>query len=479
MSNGTTPDYAQPYLEMFQEYVTQYKVSPAFKMEVVIHTKDKDITTEDNIYLHSLIITRDYENNIGDYIEAQINIPGGTFIDDVYPFMDNCEVTIRTKKQYAINSTGKPGGSVQTVKYKAVYLKDKNANLPNTKLYSKNDLNQQPSFIITLQLVDKSVEALRIKTTSGSFSATGVKGVKDAISTILSSEAGKVMVENRPALDFIHVHTPDNPANLPSLTLPSFSRVIEIPDYVQEKSIGVYSSGLGCYIQRCAPKPGEVKTGMWVYPLYGVKRPGVETLEIYCPTQESSVTSLPGGIYKDNRYILLAYKPSFQESNKEARVMSGGSGFRSADATKMMDKPVTVTSKGPVFERSKLNTELVYKERGDGVNFSVNKGNFSNNFALASEVMKGKSDFLTLQVPNLDHDIIRPGLNVYLSMMVMKPMDKSAEGKKKRSYDCTILQAMFSYTNGNPSPLVSTVSRFTDFTCHATLKLCVEEQVDV
>lgn len=477
MNDVQSQDYAQLYIKMFQDFVNKEKVSSIFKMEVMIHTKTLDITNDQDIYLHSLTISRDYENNIGDYIEAQISIPGGTFMDDVYPFLDNCEVTIRTKKQYTTGADKTP--IVTTVKYKAVYLKDKNSSIPNTKLYSKTDLNQQPPFIITLQLIDKSVEAIRIKTTSGSFSVSGVSGVKDALSTILSSEASKILVENKPALDLINVHEPDNPGKLESLTMPSFSRLIEIPDYVQEKSVGMFTSGLGCYVQKCSIKPGEVKTGMWVYPLYGVKRPNVETIEIYCPSQEASVTTLPGAIFKDNRYVILAYKPTFQENDKEAKVMSSGSGFRTADASKMMSKPVTVTANGPVFERNKLNTEVVYKERDDGANFAVNKGNYFNNFALASEVMKGKSNYLTLQVPNLDHDIIRPGVNIYLSTLIVKPMDKTTEGKKKRNYDCNVLQALFSYINGNPSPLMSTVSRFTDFTCHATLKLCVEEQLNV
>lgn len=476
MNDIGSQDFAKPYLDMFHQYVTEERTKSAFKIEVIVHTKDKDLGFGENIYLHALVVHRDYENNIGDHIEAQISVPGGTFIDDIFPFLENCEVTLRTQKQYTVGASKKP--FVSATRYKAVYLKDKNANLPNNKLYSKNDLNQRPSFIMTLQLVDVSVEALRIKTTSGSFSVSGVKGVKDALATILSSEASKVLVNNKPPLDFIHVHEPDNPKELPSLTMPSFSRVIEIPDYVQDKSIGVYRSGLGCYIQRCALEPGKVSSGMWVYPLYQVKREGAETLEIYCPSQEANLATLPGAIYKDKRYIALASKPSFQESDKEASVMSSGSGFRSADASKMMGKPVKATAKGPVFERDKLNTEVIYKEREDGANFAVNKGIYFNNFALASGLMKSKAAFMTLEIANLDHDVIRPGINIYLSLLSILPQDDKGESRKKKAYDCNVLQAVFSYTNGNPNPLMSSHSRFTDFTSHATLKLCIEERAD-
>lgn len=478
MNAVNSQDYAEPYIDMFRQYVKDNDVEPVFKMEVIIHTKNKNIGNDDQIYLHAFLISRDYENNIGDHIEAQISIPPGTFIEDVFPYLDNCEVTIRTIKQYATTNGSVKKPFVTTVKYKAIYLKDKNKNIPNNKLYSKIDMNQQMAVIVTLQLIEKSVEALRIKTTGGSFSISGVSGVKEAVRTVLSSEASKVLVENKPCLDFIQIEEPDNPGKLESLTMPSYSRIIEIPDYVQEKSVGVYSSGLGCYVQKCTTKPGVIKTGMWMYPLYAVKRAKSETMEVYCPTIESNLTGLPGAIYKDNRFILLAYKPSIQVNDKEAAVMSQGSGFRSADASKMMVKPVKVTAKGPVFEREKLNTEVIYKERDDGINFAVNKGTYFNNFALASSVMKGKLSFIILQISNLDHDIIRPGVNIRLSTLVMKPLIENSEAKVPRIYDCNVLQAVFNYTNNNPSPLMSVVSRFTSLTCHATLKLCSEERLN-
>lgn len=475
MADIGSTDFAAPYIKMFNDYVSENNVVSIFRMEVIVHTKDKDITNDEDIYLHALTITRDYENNIGDYIEAQVSIPPGTFIEDIYPFMQNCEITIRTKRQYTKEGK-KPW--VTSVRYKAIYLKDKNADIPNTKLYSKHDMNQRQPFIITFQLIDKSVEAVRIKTTSGSFSVKGVDSVNEAVATILSSETAKVMVDNRPAIDFIHVYAADNPGKLPSLTMPSFSRVIEIPDYVQDRSVGMYTSGLGCYIQRCMLKPGNTDTGMWVFPLYGVDKKNADIVEIYCPTQESSVASLPGAIYKDGRYVILAYKPTFQENDKETKVMSTGTGFRAADASKMMVKPVTVSPKGPIFERNKLNTEIVFKEREDGINFAVNKGNYFNTFAMATEITKDKANFLTIQVPNLDHDVIRPGVNVYLSALSVKPTEDGKEKRMRKAYNANILQAMFSYSNNNPSPLMSTVSKFTDLTCHATIKMCVEEKTD-
>ena len=158
--------------------------------------------------------------------------------------------------------------------------------------------------------------------------------------------------------------------------------------------------------------------------------------------------------------------------------MSTGTGFRTADATKMMSKPVTVSQKGPIFERNKLNTEIVFKEREDGVNFAVNKGTYYNNLALASDIAKNKANFVTIQIPNLDHDIIRPGLNIYLSTLVIERETDRKEKRRIRAYRCNALMALFSYTANNPNPLMSTISSFTELTGHATIKLCAEEKED-
>ena len=80
MGDIVSTDFASAYVQMFSEYVSENKMDTSFKMGVIIHTKDKDIGTDENIYIHGFTITRDYENNVGDYIEAKVSIPPGTFI---------------------------------------------------------------------------------------------------------------------------------------------------------------------------------------------------------------------------------------------------------------------------------------------------------------------------------------------------------------------------------------------------------------
>ena len=89
--------------------------------------------------------------------------------------------------------------------------------------------------------------------------------------------------------------------------------------------------------------------------------------------------------------------------------MSEGSGFRMSNANSYMKKPVEITEEGPKFTRNRLNTEIVFKERADNLNFAPNESVSSNQFALASKILRNNGSYLTLECSNLDFDFIYPG----------------------------------------------------------------------
>lgn len=449
--------------------------TPFFQSSITLHTPSSDITQDKGIYLSTLVIDRDYENNIGDYMEASVVIPLGTFMYDVYDYLENIELTIRTRKQFnrEDKNTKFDRQPVSTERYKAVYLKDKNKSIPNAKEMSKEDYNQRLPVIIVLQLIDRSVEATRIKTTSSSFSMEGEVKATAMLRNILSKETANIMVDNKLPVDFIQVEDPDNEEPLNNIVIPSFTRIVEVPDYIQERSTGCYNDGLGCYIQKYTQDHKTYKKGMWVYPLYDPDKKDNPDYNIYCPTDNASSSNYPGSVFKDGVLSILAHKPTSVEDDKEASVMSSGGGFRVADASKFMDKPVTIHKKGPIFERKKLNTEIIYKEREDGMNFAINRGNYFNVFALTSDVNKRKSNFMTLQVSNLDHDVLAPGKVAEIHYINTNARYESGKQNRKMKRKGYLLKALITYTANNNSPMFNLNSRFIDMTSHATLKYCV------
>lgn len=475
MSDPSQDAFSAVLSLIFNDTAKKKNATPYFQSSITLHTPASDLTYIDGLYLSSLVITRDYVNNIGDFIEALIVIPLGTFMYDVYDYLENIEVTIRRRRQYNLeDKNGKfDRQPIISERYKAVYTKDKNSVIPNTKEMSKHDYNQRLPVIISLQLIDRSVEAIRIKTTSSSFSMEDDPKATDMLRNIMSKETSMIMVDNKPPLDFIQVDKPDNDAPLNNVVIPSFTRIIEVPDYIQERSTGCYNDGLGCYVQKFTPDGENYKKGMWIYPLYDPDKKTEIDYNIYCPTDNATTSTMPGSVFKDGVLSILAHKPTVVEDDKEASVMSSGGGFRVADAEKYMDKPITLHKDGPIFERTKLNTEIVFKNREDGMNFAINRGVYYNVFALASSVSKRKANFMTLQVSNLDPDVIGPGKVANINYINTNARHEAGKRNRKMKRKGYLMLGVFTFTANNNSPIFNLNGKFVDMTCHATLKYCV------
>jgi protoporphyrinogen oxidase len=66
----------------------------------------------------------------------------------------------------------------------------------------------------------------------------------------------------------IDIEEPDNKDKLKAITLPTNTRIIEIPEIIQEKNIGVYNGGLGCYIQKFGTDYFTYKKNLFIYSLF-------------------------------------------------------------------------------------------------------------------------------------------------------------------------------------------------------------------
>lgn len=388
-----------------------------FLFEAKLHTVDKDLTIEDGIAVNNIKILRDYIDNVSDYIEIGVIIPQGTFIYDVYDNLENIEFTLICKKQL--------GGKSNTIKtrYRAIYLLDKNKNYSNIYNQTKEDLNQLAPIIITLQLVDRSVEVIRLKTTSGSFDPTVNKNkdmsITNFLKSVISTETNKILIENRPSLEALDIEPPDNTEPLQSLTIKSNTRVVELADYIQEKNIGIYTGGVGTYIQTFGTDYTTFKKTYFVYSLYNTTKYDKSKYKMIIYVPNMSTTSLASTVsykYKDLTLKVLSFKTNRIEDNKDSLVMSYGTGFKSSSARSIMKKPVELDeNQNPVFKQENFVTNIVYADRQDGINYSPNLGVTANHFKNIADTLKRKGNYITFEINHLDPDFICPGAKVKIA----------------------------------------------------------------
>lgn len=390
------------------------KYVSVFSMGVKLHTEEKDLDYTDGLILVGVNSYRDYVNSIADYTEVSIYIPVGTYLFDVYPYLENIEVTLFTIKQLHVG--GDP--HIEIDRYKAIYLPEKNKAKPDVTVVSKKDFNQQLPMVLTLQLLDRSAEAIRIKTTQGNFDSrineiNTDMSTKCFLNSILSAETNKILIENNPSIDVINIEEPDNKDQLLGITIRSYTRVIEIPEYIQKKNIGMYLGGIGSYIQKHNVSDFEFKKGFFVYSLYNVKKYDKEEFKaiFYIPNVSAYSTTDITYKFKDKTLKVLPRTNVKFSSNKETRFMSTGSGFRISNANSYMNKPTVITEEGPKFDRNRVDTEITIKERNDNLNFAPNRGISNNIFSLSSDILEKSGFTITLSVLNLDPDYIYPGMS--------------------------------------------------------------------
>lgn len=396
-------DITQPYEENY---------TPFFHMYAKIHTVEKNIDHTDGISIMDVTIARDYVLNISDHIEVKILVQLGTYVYDIYPHLDNLEVTLQTTKQ--LNKESKPNQT--TERYKAAYILEKNQEIPTTISGTRADLNQQFPVTIVLQLIDRSAEVLRIKTTQGNFDravnpTNRDMSIKAFLKSVISAESNKIRIENKSPIDSVHIEEPSNKDKLKSITIPSGTRLIELPDYIQEKSIGVYSGGLGCYIQKFSTDSYNTEKVFFVYSLYNPNKFSSSEYKTLLYSPVTSTYSL-GDItykYKDKILKVIINTITKLDDRKETNLMSTGSGFRIANANSYMKKPIEIKESGPSFKRDQLNTEIVVKARADGLNYAPNRSVTGNQFHLTSEILQKQGIYVNVTCNNLDHDFISPG----------------------------------------------------------------------
>lgn len=389
-----------------------YYTSP-FSIEVTLHTPEKDLSRFEGVTFLGKLLYRDYVDNMADYIEIQLSVMLGTYFFDIKDHLENIELTIYKTRQE------RPDGEEIIVeeRYKAVFLLERNRNIPNISTVSERDiLNQQPPTVLTLQLVDRSSEAIRIKTIQGSFDKSinpknSNMGIKPFLQSVLTTHLDAIRLEGKKVIDRLDIEEPDNSGELTAFTVPTGTRLVGLTELIQSGSNGIYNSGVGNYVQRYSKKLEEWEKCFFVYSLYDGNKyhEAEQKIIFYAPPTSMYSSTEKTYEYKDGVLKVITDTISTLNEVKESVLMNKGVGFRTGSSYTMMKKPTIITEDGPVFTKTGFNTEVIHKDRDDGINYSPYRGMSANNFKRATEVMAMVGTYVRLTANNLEHDYFYPG----------------------------------------------------------------------
>ena len=385
-----------------------------YEMKATIHTEKEDIQV---MKVVSIDLIRDYTHNIGDDVTIDLVVSLGDYIKRIYPNRNNLELSLHRQSLNEIADTVRRNKPKNTERFKAVFLTDVNPNVKTTEYDNVDKFTLDIADIthVKLQLINRSLEVLRVTTTHGTFHNTDNESI---MRTIMSEESRKILIEGKPAIQGFDIREPDNMEIQPQVVIPQGTHVTAIPTYLQERMGGVYTAGIGNYLQNY-----NGRNTWFVYPLFNVKRanenPG-KSLVIYSIPKDRYTSVERTFMVEGNRTHIVATSDKQYNDSAEADYMEFGVGFRMTEARSMMYKPVEMTPEGPVGVRNQLNHEVALTNRTDNLNYApvADRDISSNPFAQYSRVAGRAEANLNVTWQNADHRVLYPNIPVTYVYMV-------------------------------------------------------------
>lgn len=355
----------------------------------------------------SLDLDRDYVGRFHDAPIMQAIMEQGVFFTSIHPYMDALECVFR---QTPIEEAG-PGINnqlpVQEERYTAILhqqgspLLENNANFTPTQ--TTLDLTGIHQFFV--ELIPAAAHQVRLL--GASTTVLRACTPEQAVRAILTQESAGVQVQSTQAITGVDIVPSNNQKPRAHITIPHGIMLSEIPAWIHEQCGGLYSAGLGYYLQG--------KT-WYVYPLYDPVRnsqqaPTVTIINI--PKNQFVGIERTYAQVGDHTTVLATGDVKF-EDHSTVRQLNKGSGSRWTDADSIMggDYIQTAENKSVAF-RAKGNFEILTAPRPDGMNLTrVSPKATTNPYLEYAKLAENNGARLTLSWTNSDPDLIKPGILV-------------------------------------------------------------------
>ena len=396
-----------------QDIINSKDVLLLYDYKGTLHTEKEDVAIWD---LSSLETTRDYLNDIGDTARIIFRVGLGDYVNRVFPYRQNLEFTVKKVPLSLTGGAKAKNKTTSVTRYRAIFNPANNPPVGGSELeaHSPEDLNNTDMVEVHLELVDRSLVPLRIKTTGGAYRKVRPASV---IRALLGGESLQVLVDGKPSIDGLDLVEPDNQEIINNVIIPHGTPMTAVPTYIQHTVGGVYNRGIGTYFQTF-----EGKKLWFVYPVYDTERfDSKDKRIVFYSVPQERLPQLDRSYCQLGNLTKVAVTAQRRyNDNAELGYMNQGSGFRMADANAFMKKPVVMVDGAPMGSRARLNHEVVIKERKDGLNYAPTAagGPSSNPFFQRSAVVARSLAQLDLVWENANTDVIYPGMPckyIYLS----------------------------------------------------------------
>lgn len=370
-------------------------------ISAIVHTLKEDIPVLKILHDQT---KADYANETSGYGNINFLLLLGDYVYRLYPQRDNLEITIKTRYLY--------GDGVEDVErrksIRSKLLLDHKANPP---VFGGTDanrdietLNQGGVAEIKGELQELFEEVYRIVPVSGTYPDTSAQ---ELLEGTIPHRLNLLKGANRDTVEARHIVEPDNKAKYRQLVIPEGVMAKDLPGWLQEHGKGVYSFGIGNFIEQY-----KTKRTWFVYPLYDTSRfdKDVERMVIYFAPQERFM-----GIDNTYRtegkvtYIVTTTTPPMSDNAGNAD-LNRGIGFRYTDQQALMTKPAVLDEGKTVASYRNVNTEVIHKGRKDQLNYARTVGSMTNQFMHVSRINRNQLALIDINWEYSDPGLVYPAM---------------------------------------------------------------------
>lgn len=262
-------------------------------------------------------------------------------------------------------------------------------------------LNNTQIVDVHLQLLTKPVELLRTVVVGGSHRTTKVE---DVVKTLITNGMRSIGKDDAKAMAGIDMVPADNKDVKGHVVITQGTQLVDVPDLIQ-KRYGVYSSGLGSFIQN---------KNWYIFPtfntgLYSTRKRTATALVL--PKRKFNGIERTFTNTVDTLSILVTGETMFKD-DAGTNFANGGNGVRFADATRLFEETVPGGTHNASFRRGNANSEFRIAEGPNGINLAALSGNriTSNPFAEMSRLAASNGGIVRLTWQHCDIELLFPGM---------------------------------------------------------------------
>lgn len=229
------------------------------------------------------------------------------------------------------------------------------------------------------------------------------------LKTMMRLYLDQINLSESDCITSLSMYEPSNFEARTQTPIPQNTRLVELPDLLQNKYGGIYSTGLGWYLH---------KRDLYFWPMYDLVRDqyNLKYLHVIIGPSKHSIMIDRTWLVEGNVVSIIASSPIHVRDDSLGQINLGGDSVRYMDGHKVLDQTGSVKDNVYTADRAASNTELTALRTRQPLNIirpSKTKVT-SNIYRELSRIAKRGVVYLQVTWRFSEHELIIPGMMVKL-----------------------------------------------------------------